>query len=119
MSDHGVGAQVYAAAWLARTCGLEVESFGRTGLARKDTCLLEMSGKHLAYTVLLDGGWIFIGAQEMDRGDAQVLVTVADGPEGWQTTCRLISTLERSGLRSLVRPFQVGGDSGPGAFVFG
>jgi hypothetical protein len=58
MADRGVGAQVYAAAWLSRVCSLEVESFGRAALARKDTCLLEMTGRHLAYTILLDGGWM-------------------------------------------------------------
>ena len=119
MSDSGVGAQVYAAAWLSRTCGLEVQSFGRSATAPKHSCLLEMTGRHLAYSILLDGGWVFLSASLMDKADPpEFLFSMADGLEGWQTTCRVIAAMERSGLKSLERPFHVGSDEGPGAFEF-
>ena len=118
MSDKGVGAQVQLAAWCQRVFGLEVESFGRAGLARKDTCKLEMTGRFLFYDVTLDGGWIFLSVQVMDKGDPpDNLVTLADGPEGWHTLAQLISAFERHNVKSLERPIEIGNPGGPGGWV--
>ena len=118
MADHGVGAQVELAAWCSRVFNLEVESFGRAGSARKDTCKLEMSGRYLFYDVTLDGGWIFLSLSLMDKGDPpESLVHFADGPEGWHTLAQLISAFERHNIKSLERPFEIGNPDCPGGWA--
>jgi hypothetical protein len=110
---------VYAAAWLSTRLDLEVLSFGRSGEAPPHSCKLEMCGPHLFYDVTLDGGWIFVFASLMDRGDPpQSLLSVADGPDGWRTVCRLITACERNKVRCLERPLQIG-NGGPNSFVIG
>jgi hypothetical protein len=77
-----------------------------------------MCGPHLFYDVTLDGGWLFVSAQLMDRSDPpQSLLSVADGPEGWQTLCRLVEALERNKIKSLERPIEAG--EGRHGFVTG
>jgi hypothetical protein len=66
-SGSGLGAFVYAAAWLSNRFDLEVLNFGRAGNAPPQSCKLEMLGRFLAYDVTLDGNRIFIYAQVMDR----------------------------------------------------
>jgi hypothetical protein len=109
MADHGVGAQVELACWCSRVFGLDVESFGRAGTARKDSCKLVLTGRHLLYDITLDGGWIFLSLQVMDKGDPpDNLVTLADGLEGWQRLGQLISAFERHNVKSLERPIEIG-----------
>ena len=69
-----------------------------------------MCGRHLAYSIIIDGGFVFISAQPMDCGDApDVLLSIGDCADGWQTVCRFIRTLERSGIASLKRrPIELG-----------
>jgi hypothetical protein len=117
-SDSGLGAFVYAGAWLSTRFDLEVLSFGRSGDAPPQSCKLELVGDFLAFEIVLDGGFIFISAQVCDRGDPpELLVSFPDGPEGWTDTCQLISALERNKIRSLQRPIEAG--TGPGKFVIG
>ena len=93
---------MFAGAWLSDKFDLEVLSFGREGLAPKDSCKLEMSGRHLAYDVTLDGGWIFLSATVMDRGDPrETLLTIADNAENWRLICQVITALERNNIREL------------------
>ena len=112
---------VRAALWLETKAGLETLAIGREGCAPAHSCTLEMSGRHLFYSLLLDGGFLFLSAQPMDLGDClERLVTVADGPEGWQTICRLVAALERSGLRSLTpKPIELGTPGMPDSWVIG
>jgi len=121
MSPDGLGGMVQAAAWLANLLDLEVLTFGRAGLAPAHSCKLEIAGAHLLYDVTLDGGWIHFAVAAMDRGDpAEHLMSVADNPESWQTLCRFIAALERSGVRSLQpRPLRIGTESGPNSWVIG
>jgi hypothetical protein len=113
MADHGVAAQVELAAWCSRVFGLDVESFGRAGTARKDSCKLVLTGRHLLCDVTLDGGWIFLSLSLMDKGDPpDNLVTLADGPEGWHTLAQLISAFERHNVKSLARPIEFGNPGG-------
>ena len=117
-SDSGLGAFVYAAAWLSTKFDLEVLSFGRSGDASPQSCKLEMAGRFLFYDITLDGGWIAISASVMDRSDPlELLIRFPDGPQGWPDCCSLISALERNNIRSLERPIEAG--TGPGGFVIG
>ena len=118
--NSGVGAMVFTASWLMRVLNLQVEFFGRPAVSKHFfDCELSMSGRHLLYIIRLDHSWIVLFAQLLDKGDAaEHLVGLSDNGEGWQHLCRLIAAMERSGLRSLTRPFHVGSDSGPNAFQF-
>ena len=58
---------VRAAVWFDDQLGLEILSIGRAGLDRKDSCTLEMSGKHLLFVISIDGGWISLKVALLDR----------------------------------------------------
>jgi hypothetical protein len=92
---------VYAGAWCSHTLGLEVMSIGRSPEDNFNAldCVLEMSGRFLAYRITLRGGWALLYAVEMDSpGKFELLINVADGEAGWQKTiCPLIKALEKSG----------------------
>ncbi len=107
----GVVAMIKTALWCDQTLGLEILSIGRiTGLERYE-CALEMSGRFLSYLIYIDGGFIFVSTpQDMDSGEEpqQPLFSIGDTAEGWDTTCRFLMALERSGLTSLKeRPIEI------------
>ena len=66
-----------------------------------------------------DGGFVFLSVQPMDCGDCmERIVGVGDGPDGWQTICRLVAALERSGITSLTpKPIQLGEPGLPDCWV--
>jgi hypothetical protein len=118
-SSYGVAAAVTAAAWMSHTLGLEVLSFGRPAVSKHYACKLELTGRFLLYDITLDHDWLNFSVALLDRADPpEELFHVADGPQGWQDVCRVVAAMERSGLRSLVRPFHVGSESGPNSFQF-
>ncbi len=118
-SAHGVAAQVQAAAWLTQVLGLEVISFGRPAVSKHYACKLELTGRFLLYDLTLDHDWLNFSAALLDRADPlEELFHVADNGQGWQDVCRVVAAMERSGLRSLERPFHVGSESGPNSFQF-
>jgi hypothetical protein len=121
MGMEGVAAMVRAAVWLENRGRLETLNIGRGGLDRKDSCTLELAGRHLFYSVLLDGGFVFLSAQSMDCGDSlERLIGVGDGPAGSQTICHLIVALERSRITSLTpKPIQLGEPGLPHCWVIG
>jgi hypothetical protein len=118
MSASGIAAMVRAALWCERVLGLELLGIGREGLAPRESCVLEMCGRCLFYSILLDGGFVFLSAQPMDSGDSlEKLVTVGDCADGWRTVCRLVEALEHSGITSLhPRPLELG-EMDPNGFV--
>jgi hypothetical protein len=118
-TSSGVSAMVKCACWCDRRLGLDVEAIGRGAFDRKDTCKLEMCGAHLAYEILIDGGWINLSVQPMDSGESsERLLTIAGGDAGWDTISRLLEAFEHSGIKSLYpSPLHVGSESGPNAFV--
>jgi hypothetical protein len=119
-SDFGVPAQLQVAVWLTNTVGLEVLSFGRSACAKHYECELVLTGRFLEYVVRLDHDRVFVLVALMDKGDPlEDLFAVPDSGEGWQNAARVIAAMERSGIKSLERPFQIGSELGPGAFVFG
>jgi hypothetical protein len=102
---------VRCALWCETRLGLDTLDIGRGGLDRKDSCTLELSGAHLCYVVVLDGGFVSVSAQPMDSGESlEKLMTVGDGPDGWRTICQLLQALEHSEIKSLhPRPLEIGG----------
>jgi hypothetical protein len=75
---------VFAGVWLETNLGMEVLSIGRDSFARKDSCTLEASGRHLFYIIILNGGWANLGVQLTDRGDQpQLLLSEFSRCEGW------------------------------------
>jgi hypothetical protein len=85
----GVSAMIQAAVWFENTLGMETLFIGRHGLDRKDTCLLEVCGRHLEYLIKLDGGFVFVSALPLDSlSEPEPLLSVADG-QGWPTICKL------------------------------
>jgi hypothetical protein len=118
MNLNGVAAIVRSALWLERRAGLETLSIGRGGLEPANSCTLEISGRQLHYSILLDGGFVFLSVQPLDGGDSERLVGVGDTVDGWQTVCRLVSALERSGIKSLTpKPIELGTPGMPDCFV--
>jgi hypothetical protein len=112
----GVSAMVRAALWLEDKAGAETLSIGRESFAAKDSCTLESCGRHLLYSIKLDGGWVTLSAQLMDAaGSPESLLTVCDGASRWKQVCRLVLALERSGIKSL-EPIELG-ETGPGSWV--
>ena len=117
-SSSGVSAMVHAACWSADRLDLEILSIGRAGDAPPHSCKLEMCGPFLFYDITLDGGWIFLSAQLMDRGDPpESLASFGDGPDGWRQVCSIVRCLEREQIKSLAKPIELGGGSGPNGWV--
>ncbi len=121
MGSEGLAGFVKAAAWVSNLVDLEILSFGRAGDAPAHSCRLEMSGRHLAYIITLDGGWIFVSAAVMDRGDPpESLLTIADNAANWRTVCKVITGLERNNIRELQpKPLEVGPPDARDSFVIG
>ena len=104
MNSDGIGGVIKAGAWLSKLLDL-VLGCGRAGDAPAHSGKLELSGRFLAYDITLDGGWIFVSAAVMDRGDPpECLLTIADNAENWRTVCQLITALERSAIRERTAP---------------
>ena len=53
------------------TLGLEIMSFGRPADAKFFDCELQLTGKHLLYTIRLDHDWLFFSVQLMDRAESE------------------------------------------------
>jgi hypothetical protein len=75
---------VRCALFLEIQLDIEILGIGRGALDRKDSCTLEAAGKHLAYFVVLDGGYIFLRAQVLDDPcDAlEELFSIGDSKKG-------------------------------------
>jgi hypothetical protein len=113
----GVSSMVRCALWLEKQLGVEILSIGRGGLDRENSCTLQGSGKNLAYTIVLDGGLVFVYAQLLNVcGDSEFLIRVGDTVENWKLICRIVGALERNSIRSLERPIEVG-EGGPNSWI--
>jgi hypothetical protein len=106
----GVSAMIRCAVYLEDTLGIELVSIGRAGLDRKDTCCLECAGRNLFYWVRIDGGFVFLSAVALDdpMSKPEPLLSIGDTADGWKQISRLTAALERSGIKSLDRPIEVG-----------
>ena len=120
MADSGIGAMVHTAAWLQQRIGLELISCGKPADAKFIDCELVLSGKHLLYSIVLDHDWLFFGVALLDRADPlERLLSVVDDAESWQVIGEVVAAMERSELKSLVKPIHVGSTEGPGAWLIG
>jgi hypothetical protein len=63
MALEGVAAMVRAAVWLENRRRLETLNIGPGDLDRKDSCTLELAGRHLFYSVLL---WVRFSVRAID-----------------------------------------------------
>jgi hypothetical protein len=54
-----------------------------------------------------------------EGGEPQLLVTLADGPDGFRELCKIVRLLEREEVRSLDRPIELGDGSGSNSYVIG
>ena len=117
MSYTGVSGMVRCALWLEIQIELEILSIGRGGLDRIDSCTLEAAGKHLSYTITLDGGFLFLRVQLLDACDPpEALMSVGDTKQGWETVSRVVGAMERNNIKSLERPIELG-SGGPNSWI--
>jgi hypothetical protein len=121
MSKIGIAGMVQSAAWMSHQMDLEVVTFGRAGDAPTNSCLLQLTGRFLAYDVLLDGGFIFLDATPMDQAEEpQRLLTIGDTEQGWSDLCRLVQTLERNRICDVKpRPLEVSEAGNRDSWVIG
>ena len=117
---HGVSALVRLALFADDHLGCEVLSIGRAGLAPKDSCTLLVTGKWLSYEVEIDGGFVFLRVAEMDKAEPpEQLLSISDTSEGWREVFLIIRAFEREEVKSLEKPIELGGGSGPHGWVIG
>jgi hypothetical protein len=97
-----------------------VDTIGRSGLDRENTCTLQLSGRFLFYSITVDGGSVFFHVCPMDDGSPlERLVSVSDTRDGWNTISRLLEALENSGVAKLQPRPLVLGEVGPNCIVIG
>jgi hypothetical protein len=117
---NGVAALVRLGAFLDDTLGMEILSVGREGLDPANSCTLVATGKWLSYSVTVNGGFAFLRVALMDRGDEfETLLSISDPDEGWRQIFTIIRNFEREEIKSLSKPLELGGGSGPNGYVFG
>ena len=115
--DHA--AMISMEAFAVDELGLEIDFSGRRPLDRRATWTLEMSGRHLAYQIKLDNGWLFFRAAMMDAPEKwhDILTAVAANTDSWDFLKGLLAALEREQVRDLEkRPLQIGA-IGPSGYV--
>ena len=108
-----------AGLWFDRVVGMEVLNIGRaTGLERAD-CVMDLNGTQLSVRIALMGGWVWLSACGLDEGEqTQPICNFPDTSQGWRDVCKLVQTLERSGVKSLrERPIHIGERGSPDCYV--
>ena len=70
MSSSGIGAMGRAGVWCENMLGTEVLLIGRSADNTTENCVMEICGRWLVYRIALRGGWIWLSAQLMDKGDS-------------------------------------------------
>ena len=117
MSGTGLSAMVHAAAAFENDLAMETLSIGRAAVDDADS-VLEIAGRWLCYRVALCGPEVRLAATVMDAAPApETLLRSPDTESGWDTTRRLIASLERNQIKSLARPIEVGSPGDPDAWV--
>jgi hypothetical protein len=100
-----------AARWLENTCALETIPINRPATARRWFFQMDAYGERLQYRLWIDGGFLFLQAAGLDQvcdESSKGLLTVGAGAEGFRTVCKLIAALERSGIKEIRLPLQLG-----------
>jgi hypothetical protein len=83
--DTGVAAMVACAVKLGQM-NVETLSIWRGSLAPANSCVLELCGAHIFYSIKLDNGWLSLSIQLMDgpSDSLELLVTFGDNPNNWK-----------------------------------
>jgi hypothetical protein len=100
-----------AARWLERTLALETVPINRPATARRWFFQMEAFSERLQYRLSIDGGYLFFQAAGLDQAcdeSSKPLLTIGATSEGFRTTCRLIAALERSGVKAIRLPMEIG-----------
>jgi hypothetical protein len=101
-ANAGLPAMMSASTYFDDEFGLDIEFFGREAFDVRDSCKLVMAGRWLLFELQIDGGWLFLRAQNMDAGDMlKLLATLPDGPKGWQVVRQLIGYLEEQEIKDV------------------
>ena len=117
MGNSGLSAMISAGAWLEHALGMETLSIGRAAVDDED-CVLEIAGRWLCYRVALHGPEVRTAASLMDGiAPPETLLRSPDTEGGWDTTRRLIASLECNQVKSLARPIEVGQVGDPNAWI--
>jgi hypothetical protein len=75
-------------------------------------------GKWLCYHVVIHNTFIFLKLSLMDQGDEpELILSVADVDREWRELFKIIRAFERDQIKSLERPIQLGGGSGPNGWA--
>jgi hypothetical protein len=102
---------------------LETLSFARECFDRKDSCTLQTYGRHLFYSIVIDGGFVFLDVAPMDQAEEpqrQRLLTIRDTEQGWSDLCRLVQALERCRIKDVQqRPLEIGESGNRDSWVIG
>ena len=115
---NGVAALVKLALFLDDQCGMSILCIGREGLDREHSCTLIAMGKWLCYYVILDKTFVFLKVSLMDQGnEPELILSVGDVDERWRELFKIIRAFERDQIKSLERPIEIGGGSGPNGWV--
>jgi hypothetical protein len=111
---------VWTASWLQAAAGLELILIGRSADDMTNDCVLELTGRWLSYKIELHGTWVWLSVCLMDFGERwEKLFNVGDTTAGWTTMKSFVFALERSGIKSLQRPIQIGEVGDPDCWVIG
>jgi hypothetical protein len=93
--------------------GMETLSIGRSAVAGED-CTLEICGTWLCYRIVLREGDVHVSANLMDDASPpDLLLRARDTASDCEVVRRLISSMERNGVKSLERPIESGYGDGP------
>jgi hypothetical protein len=100
---------VQYAARLSTECGLEVIDLARQPEAPPGSCVLELAGDHLFFTIALTAERVTVAAQVLDQaGPPDPLLKIEDSAAGWDVLFRLIRSLVENRITSLERPIVCG-----------
>jgi hypothetical protein len=100
-----------AARWLEKVLALETVPINRPATARRWFFQMDAYGERLQYHLWTDGGFLFFQAAGLDQPcdeSSKPLLTIAAGAKGFEVVCRLIAALERSGVKRIELPLQLG-----------
>ena len=111
--------QAQAALWLEEILGLKLTPMQRPALERQSYFECQGYGKNLRYALWLDGGWLNFVAEGLDQtdGPSKPLLTIEDGAKGFEVVCKLIAAMERSGIKRVELPLQLGEPPNPDCWV--
>jgi hypothetical protein len=111
MDFHAVELFARAARWLEKTLALETVPINRPATARRWFFQMDAFSERLQYHLWVDGGFLFFQVAGLDQPcdeSSKPLLTIGAGAKGFEVVCRLIAALERSGVKRIELPMEIG-----------